>query len=137
MVRMGDDVAALDPAAWQVALYSAGTVWQLSRTVPARRALIRLGAVPELQSLARRSIDAGGPESEQPGSAEPEGTWPLPYDTRMQIQDFCAGCMGVLVVDKEARRALFSDFPNASDLVALSGRGQSVLFVCTVHTHHS
>ena len=38
----------------------------------------------------------------------------------MQIQDFCAGCMGVLVVDREARRALFSEFPNASDLVALS-----------------
>jgi hypothetical protein len=100
-------VSGLSCPEWDVALYSAGSVWQLARSAQTRRGVVHLGVVAALQALMRRSIHA---PSEQ-------GT--LTYATRMHIQDFCAGCMGVLMVDKEARRALFSEFPNASDLVGL------------------
>ena len=100
-------VRGLTSDTWDVALHSAGATWQLSRSSDTRRELVRHGAVSALQTLARRSIDA----------ADGGG---LRRETRARIQDFVAGCMGVLMVDKEARDALFAEHPSVPDLIALS-----------------
>lgn len=100
-------VSGLSCPTWEVASCCAGAVWQLARTADLRRRLVDAGVVSALQTLMRRSVHA-------PAGRDFTG------DARVRIQDVCAGCMGVLMVDKKARRALFGEYPNTPDLIALS-----------------